>query len=82
MHATAHRDVPIVHCVRRYIITYYTASHDLFSFVDENRITYSFALGMIYRSKNKRQRERLVTERLVVNARSCSESQRICKQLY
>ena len=41
--------------MRRYTITYHAPSYGLFSYIDENRTSYSSALGVTYRSKNKRR---------------------------
>jgi len=77
-----HRDVSIVHCVRTYIIVYNTP-YRLFLFVVENRLTYSSRTwNDLHVQKQKTHRQSLVMQRLVVNARSCSEPQRISKLLY
>jgi len=77
-----HRDVSIVHCVRIYIIVYSTP-YRLFLFVAENRLTYSSRTwNYLQVQKQKTHRKSLVMERLLVNARSCSEPQRISKLLY
>jgi len=77
-----HKDVSIVHCVRTYIIVY-SSPYRLFLFVAENRLTYSSRpWNDLQVQKQKTPRKSLVMERLVVNARSCSEPQRISKLLY
>jgi len=77
-----HRDVSIGHCVRTYIIVYSTP-YRLFLFVAENRLTYSSRTwNDLQVQKQKTHRKSLVMERLLVNARSCSEPQRISKLLY
>jgi len=77
-----HWDVSIGHCVRTYIIVYSTP-YRLFLFVAENRLTYSSRTRYdLQVQKQKTHRKSLVMERLVVNTRSCSESQRIFKPLY
>jgi len=77
-----HRDVSIVHCVRTYIIVCNTP-YRLFLFVVENRLTYSSRTwNDLHVQKQKTHPKSLVMERLVVNARSCSEPQRISKLLY
>jgi len=74
-----HRDVSTVHCVKTYIIVCNTP-YRLFSFVVENRLTYSSRTwNDLHVQKQKTHRKSLVMERLVVNARSCSEPQRISK---
>jgi len=76
------RDVSIVHCVKTYIIVYNTL-YRLFLFVIENRLTNSSCTwNDLHVQKQKTHRKSLVMERLVVNARSCSEPQRISKLLY
>jgi len=76
-----HRDVSIVHCVRTYIIVYSTP-YRLFLFVAENRLTYSSRTwNDLQVQKQKTHRKSLVMKRLFVNARSCSEPQRISKLL-
>jgi len=77
-----HKDVSIVHCVRTYIIVYSTP-YRLLLFVAENRLTYSSCTwNDLQEQKQKTPGKSLVMERLVVNARSCSEPHHISKLLY
>ena len=77
-----HRDMSIVHCVRRYIVVYSTP-YRLFLFVAENRLTYSSRTwNYLQVQKQRTHRKSLVMERLLVNARSCSEPRRISKLFY